>query len=139
MRIINPGPGELLDRWTILELKIEHARDRGMSWEHFEDELFAIKNILTAVQLKYQDAFPVWKGNLSDVNRAVWVATDQQHELFGDEAGTWVKDVKAFAECSLRAVRFNDIRGRMIHHVNEKCGEAVGQEKVNLMNPAFKR
>lgn len=42
MKLLNPGLGDVLDRLTILGLKIQHGRLQGESTEHWEEEQVAL-------------------------------------------------------------------------------------------------
>src|SRR3989304_8775959 len=85
MRLIHPSPGELLDRKTILHLKIEAGRRRPVSVAHFEEELKMIEAALAdwfgknpgADRRAYDEAAQ----ELADVNRKLWDAEDEVREL----------------------------------------------------------
>ena len=56
MSLINPTPGELLDRKTILRLKIEAGRRQKLDVAHFEEELRLIDVALSDWLQKDADA-----------------------------------------------------------------------------------
>jgi len=85
MRLLNPSPGELLDRKTILHLKIDAGRRRQVSVAHFEEELAGIEAVLAdwfdknpgADRRAYDEA----ARELAEVNRKLWGAEDEVRAL----------------------------------------------------------
>lgn len=124
MRLINPGPGEYLDRKTILDLKIAAARQRGIEHLHFDREWSACMERLEAYRKLHSDKWDGWERSLADVNRLVWDAIDEQRlaEKEGDEA--------AEAQWGRTALHGNDLRGKLIHEVNRHFGALQGAEKI---------
>ena len=95
MRLIHPSPGELLDRKTILHLKIEAGRRRPVSVAHFEEEL---KMIEAAREL-------------ADVNRKLWDAEDEVRELPRSAQ-------ERLAELAKWIPELNDRRADLVQRVN---------------------
>ena len=123
MRLINPGPGELLDRKTILRLKVDAAYERQKPISHFEEERFEIVRRLHA----FEDQKPVemvdWEERLLEVNRRIWVAIDELRASASGYPAT-------AAHWGLEAMRGNDRRAQIIHEINAAFGVADGAEKV---------
>lgn len=46
MRLLNPSPGEILDRMSILELKIEAAKKKNVDSTHFKAEKASLDEVL---------------------------------------------------------------------------------------------
>ncbi len=69
MRLVKPSIGECADRLTILELKIEFGKKRGVSVIHFEAEYGQILNYLGIDNgIRIEEAYL----GLRTVNRGLW-------------------------------------------------------------------
>lgn len=126
MRLIDPGPGELFDRRSILLLKIAASEQAHTPGAHFIAELLAITDRLTAclpdsVSLAQHNE---WLADLSRVNATIWRAID---ELRAAEAR---HDTEAMAHYGLQALHSNDARATLIARINTACGVAHGPEKL---------
>lgn len=121
MRLIDPGPGELIDRETILVLKIKAASAVGKPTAHFEHELAGIRERLEPFRVALKP-LSVWADALLSVNQLVWVAIDKLRAAGEDDqlAAHWGRN----------ALYGNDERAKMIHKINEECGVSNGQEKI---------
>jgi len=122
MRLIDPGPGELLDRATILNIKIAagHAADRPTG--HFESELEKIELRLEPFR-SGNNSWTPWAEALSHVNRRVWVAIDRLREAA-------LGDVPGAAFWGLEALYGNDERALLIQEINRACGQPAAEEKI---------
>ena len=115
MRLINPSPGELLDRKTILHLKIEAGRQRQMDVVHFQEELELIETTLAdwlrrnagADRRAYDQA----TGELAEVNRKLWQAEDEVRQLSRSERDRLADLAKSIPE-------LNDQRADLVQRVN---------------------
>ncbi|MBI4465802.1 MAG: hypothetical protein HY656_00020 [Acidobacteria bacterium] len=115
MRLINPSPGELLDRKTILHLKIEAGRQRQMDIVHFQKELDLIEAALAdwlgknvgADRRAYDEATQ----ELADVNRKLWQAEDEVRQLPRNERDRLADLAKLIPE-------LNDRRADLVQRVN---------------------
>ena len=115
MRLIHPSPGELLDRETILHLKIEAGRRRPVSVAHFEEELKMIEAALAdwfgknpgADRRAYDEAAQ----ELADVNRKLWDAEDEVRELPRSAQ-------ERLAELAKWIPELNDRRADLVQRVN---------------------
>ncbi len=115
MRLIRPSPGELLDRKTILYLKVDAGRQRQMGVAHFEEELKMIEAALAdwfgknpgADRRAYEEA----ARELADVNRKLWIAEDEVRELARS-----AKD--RLAELAKWIPELNDQRADLVQRVN---------------------
>jgi len=122
MRMIDPGPGELLDRTTILNLKIAAGHVAGKPTGHFESELEKIELLLDKFK-SGNDSWTSWIEALSQVNRRVWVAIDRLREAaLGDTPGA--------AFWGLEAMYGNDERMLLIQEINRACGQPAAEEKI---------
>lgn len=57
MRLLNPSPGEIWDRMSILELKISAAKKKNVASTHFEAEKATL-----------EEAMVVWSRTLMEIN-----------------------------------------------------------------------
>lgn len=127
-RLINFGTGEIVDRLTILSLKVLYGEQAGKDCTHFRNERNALLTMLNA-----RNAFPSWYElglELHAINAALWQAED---ELRGYRQRDLVRaDVapSAVAECAFRIQTLNDQRATLIAAINAKTGDNLGAEKL---------
>ena len=113
--LINPTPGELLDRKTILRLKIEAGRRQKLDVAHFEEELRLIDAALSDWLQKDADAsqqlFAEGEKGLAEVNQKLWHAEDEVRE-------TPTTDKNRLAELAKLIPELNDHRAALVQRVN---------------------
>ncbi len=130
-RLINPGTGDLLDRLSILSLKILHAGLlAGKNVDHFRNERNALLTMVRAgggsdkVIEEYQQ--------LGAVNAALWYAEDElRHCRFAHQQeplGT--PGLIIAVQCAFKIQSLNDERARLIGEINKKSGTDLGAEKL---------
>lgn len=130
MRLVDPGPGELLDRLTILGLKIKAATDRGLETKHFTEEREQIVHLLygwSLVSSVYKEREAEWTRALTDANQRVWEAIDLQRIAKKEF------DTLGLARWGLKALDGNDDRAAIIREINKACSPnsvLYGEEKV---------
>ena len=123
MRLIEPGPGEYLDRAAILRLKIAatQATDRPCS-----GLLVELKEILRIIRGQVPHTCTAEVDPLADqlfwLNRRVWDLVDQMHNPAATD-----RDMAMWAR---ETVRLNDRRAHLIAQINTLCGFAPGEEKL---------
>ena len=120
MRLIDPGPGELLDRLTILNLKIEACQKKAITPQAFERERKKIEEILLkwSNELKSQvEVGEVAKlqDQLQAVNGQLWLAED-------DVRATPELQAMKLARLAKWIPRLNDRRADVIAKINAKYG-----------------
>ena len=133
MRLINYGTGEILDRLTILDLKIQHGGEGQV--DHFRNERSAL--LAKAAPQNTQAWFPLAL-KLAMVNGLLWRAEDELRSLrnrpeparaqwvgFGK---TWIEEVAGVA---VRIQELNDARALCVQEINKLTGENLGPEKIN--------
>lgn len=120
MRLIDPGPGEFLDRETILLLKIKAAGERGRDSAHFESELEGVR--LRLLRFIGHDRWAEWHAALTRINDGIWHNIDNLRDNAGNS------DAAAFF--GLEALYGNDQRAALIQEINRECGMVVGEEKI---------
>jgi hypothetical protein len=119
MKVIDPGPGELLDRETILEIKVRAAKSRGLPRDHFEEEAKQIR-LRLAPFVKHPE-WKLWRSRLLRVNQMVWDSIDGIRGARSDaEAARWAR----------QSMHGNDERATIVARVNAATGAANGQEKI---------
>lgn len=139
-RLLTPGLGDLLDRASILLLKLRVGRAAGIDVEHFEDEsdeiLAALLQVWVSNPSTAQDQIDIDRhaGELSAANDQLWTATDQMHvlasqvERLGPEAGR--STLVNAGELGVRILRLNDERCRLVKVIDQLAGTYRGEEKL---------
>lgn len=131
MSLLKPSLGELLDRLSILELKIEHG-----GGAHHERELAEIRNCVFLRCLDEKPAKRVAKlaKQLKAVNEKLWYLTDEQRNFC--MPSSWAAYEEAAARCEKGAELLIDIREANSDRITirEKIdmlsGDFLGHEKV---------
>ncbi len=116
MRLIDPGPGELIDRLTILELKLAtcpRSQEDHFMWER--EQIFVLLALRRIPKLDAE------RRELAEINRTIWDAID---ELRG------AKDDATAAHFGRLAMQSNDRRAEVIETINRLCGLEGRQEKI---------
>ncbi len=111
--------GELIDKITILEIKLEQLQGEALG--HVERELGLLRDVLAATGLTIDPE--LWR-DLAAINRALWRIEDDIRELerlgsFGD----------AFIGLARSVYRSNDRRARLKRLINERHGSLIVEVK----------
>lgn len=111
--------GELVDKITILEIKLEQLQ--GDALEHVQRELGLLREVLAAAALVIDPQ--LWR-ELAAINRSLWRIEDDIRELerlgsFGD----------AFIALARSVYRSNDHRAQLKRLINEQHGSLIVEEK----------
>jgi hypothetical protein len=128
MTLLNPTTGELLDRLSILKLKILNGQKLGKYIQHFLDEQNEILEALAAKEdagIDIEEALVIGR-ELEQANTMLWKRTDEHKyaveqvtmsfvELYELLAALWEANS---SRCSLRA------------RIDRSTGEFQGDEKV---------
>ena len=131
-RLVNIGAGEIVDRLTILSLKILYSGLRGKPPEHFENE----RNALLSMMAKREKATACLEQMLmlGAVNGALWQAEDElrgyraKRDLTGDKLHK--NDSDATVQAAFRIQQLNDSRAELVEAINKLAGEHLGTEKL---------
>lgn len=124
-RLVNPGTGELADRYGILTLKILHAPE-GANVDHFRRE----KSVLET-QLRNRSGWWALGQELAVVNAMLWYAEDELREYRKQDLVTpGDLPLSAVVRCAFRIQSLNDQRAVLIGQINAQCGEDYGPEKL---------
>lgn len=133
-RLLSPGLGELLDRLTILRLKIIHGQQKQGgtgAYKHFEAEEAQINMLLDRMGHPDDNDVLLLQVKLQQVNAKLWELEDEM-AVFA-VADTAVIDLVDSIRCSTVAVqiwRMNRERNALIHEINTLAGCATGPEKL---------
>lgn len=123
-RLIDPGLGELVDRYSILTLK----QLRTSTPEHFKEEAASILSLVSS-RLSPGSAvgmeMVITAVKLAAVNGVIWEATDSIESSI----------LKCHGEATIRVAetlqRNNHHRAELIHTLNElEAGKEIPKEKV---------
>lgn len=126
MRLINFGMGEIVDRLTILALKIQYGTEAGKEIKHFVDERNAL-----LVQLRSRETGGPWFEHcleLATINARLWQSED---ELRVFRRPNVVMDAALAAEIAFRIQALNDRRAELVQLINKLTGDHRGIEKVS--------
>lgn len=112
--------GELLDKITILEIKVLHLRGEGLA--HGVQELSLLRQVLGGL------VFPVEQERFSDlksVNQSLWIIEDaiRDKERQGQFDGE-------FVELARQVYLQNDRRAALKRQINQAYGSELCEEKA---------
>jgi hypothetical protein len=131
-RLLNPSPGEVIDRITILELKIQAVEKRGSDASGFQAEKTSLEEHLANWDQMLRDDYApneTWdkinekKTGLTAVNSLLWEAEDQVRALPEMEA-------LKLAILAKRIARLNDSRSKLVGELTELYGIKGETEKI---------
>ena len=116
------APGELLDRLTILEIKLDRIDDaaKRANVQIEQVELAAI----AAAKIPDSEPITTLRADLKSVNEALWVIEDdiRDCERAKDFSDTFISLARA-------VYRTNDKRAALKRQINEALGSALVEEK----------
>ncbi len=122
--LLHPSPGEVMDRLSILSLKICHGRSRQVAVAHWEAEQHAL--------LEYLDHKPWWRPaeahlfDLAAVNAHIWRLEEELRDLRLAN----VLDVR-LAQIASDIQAWNDWRRDLIGQIDRSVGVVQeGPEKL---------
>lgn len=137
MSLLNPNPGEIIDRLTILELKITAASKKYISAVHFEAEELGLKERLKHFEDCLAEDFCTKEGlfgrltliaesknTLAAVNSLLWQAEDEVRATPDEEP------LKLASLCK-RITKWNDVRSRHVALLNKLYNTDEGPEKLH--------
>lgn len=131
MRLINYGTGEILDRLSILGLKLIYGGIAGRDTKHFRDERNALLTQLSAKNTMGRPVVLEHAVELFAVNAALWAAEDTLRSTkIAATAFPQAMDWQEAATCAFRIQTLNDRRAELIGLINVNTAENVGQEKL---------
>ena len=119
MGILNPTPGEIIDRQTILTLKIKHClTDTDVkAFQKEYDELggYFIEAFDYDGDIFDEDTFKAYQKSLQDINTELWGLEDERRK--------WIKStssdrMRAIANNAEITTNLNDERAKLIKAIN---------------------
>ncbi|HXE74954.1 MAG TPA: hypothetical protein VNN18_04850 [Candidatus Xenobia bacterium] len=115
MGLLNPTPGELVDRKTILHLKIEAGRRKQVDVAHFQEELEMIEAALADWLARHagadRRAYDEATRGLAEINQQLWRAEDDVRALPRSER-------ERLADLAKLIPALNDRRAALVQQVN---------------------
>ena len=131
-RLTNPGIGDIVDRLTILSLKILSGTEQGKDTAHWRNEQVIL---LSQIRARTLDGpwFPLAL-DLAAVNGMLWHAEDdlralRQIDLAQDSEATRQGEATA-ARTGFRIQELNDRRAGLIESINQISGDDPAPEKL---------
>lgn len=122
-RLINFGPGEIVDRLSILALKLTHGQAAGKSVDHFQAEWDAlVKYPIPFIELPVANVI-----RLTTVNGLLWQAEDDLRKW---RPGLTDYEAHLVADLAFRIQDLNDQRATLVQTINQVTGTSVGSEKL---------
>ena len=118
-RLYNPGPGEILDRISILALKCTYGKQAGKPTDHWENEALELQKLFTCQITVINIA------ELAAVNAAIWQAEDTMRgyrESFLNPAPIETSTQIAAGLCGCRIQSLNDRRAELVTLINTNAG-----------------
>lgn len=123
MRLIEPGPGEYLDRVAILRLKIAATQAADRPCSGLLVELKKISRIVKEqVPRSCEAEVAAKQDQLFWLNRRVWDFVDWMHNpsAADRDMATWAR----------KTIDLNDRRAELISEINVLCKFSPGEEKL---------
>ena len=114
--------GELVDKITILELKLTHATD-PRAIEHVQHELNQLLQLLTQHQLV--DAVAELRAQLKDINAQLWDTENFKRRCEREQTF-----LDGFVVAARNVYIKNDQRARIKRQINDLCNSSIVEEKI---------
>lgn len=129
-RLLNPGLGELADRFTILQLKIFHGDPRNTTHFHAEQAQLLMRMEGMYANLLHGTQTAALIDQLRDVNKRLWTLEDQMAE-YAKRTSPWTGEREAVgcANTAIQIWRANRTRNALIDDINKLAGNFQGAEK----------
>ena len=130
-RLHNPGPGEILDRLSILQLKMLYGVQAGKPIGHFVSEAEALWSLLPGIGDYAREVI-----RLTAINAALWHAENDLRDFRGRVgAGDDPKILSAgelicAAHVAFQIQELNDQRAACIATINRAAGRPEEAEKL---------
>jgi hypothetical protein len=120
--LIEVSPGEVVDRLTILEIRLERVADPEKR-RKFQSEYEAILRAFSS-GTRQSDRLEAMRTELKEVNATLWRIEDdiRDHERRHDFG-------PAFVELARSVYRNNDRRSALKRQINEHLGSVLTEEK----------
>ena len=119
MSLLHPTPGEVMDRMSIVELKIEAYRKSKKDTSRLTAEGRELSEYLT----KFPDTHEIesLRNKLVTINLTLWKSEDEVRSC---------RDRMRLYEVALNIAKFNDRRSKVIREIDRNCGVESIEEKI---------
>lgn len=134
MRVLNPGPGEVVDRLTIVARKIVEGGEKA---EHFHKEMDELLSCLETMEMPVE-LVPKEFGKalhlLSATNAALWQREDELRAWRARDDMDSLNPLDGRLMHNMRVLAFriqelNDLRNKLVQQLNAAAG-VVREEKL---------
>jgi len=136
-RLVNPGPGEITDRLTILALKLLFGAEAGKDctlWSTERATLLGMIRTRTGNGKWFEAVL-----ELAAVNAALWHAEDDLRDLRGEvdglESSAAPVGYLQAGRLAFRIQSLNDQRAALVERINRDAGEGGPSDKLVRDNP----
>lgn len=123
MRLIDPAPGEVIDRITILHLKITKGNLTGGQTSHWEGELAGLMMRLEKWTLRMEWFAGFFR--LAAINGLLWDATEKMEDYSVSYLDNQTAEVAALG---VLIFRLNHLRALNVSEINQWMGRV--EERV---------
>lgn len=120
--VIEAAPGELIDKITILEIKVERIKESD-KLRHVRSELETLRAARDQTVVTGEDLAGL-TAELRMVNEALWTIEDEIREC--ERAGEFGPK---FVELARSAYKHNDHRAAIKRRINDRLGSEIVEEK----------
>jgi hypothetical protein len=126
-RLLNYGVGEIVDRLTILELKILTGTEKGYPLEHWETER---TQLLTKIHARTLNG--AWFDHvlgLAGINAMIWHAEDDLRAWRSPDHVYTMADLDLIRILAFRLQTLNDRRAELVYRINKEAGDGDTKDK----------
>ena len=122
-RLIDFGLGEIVDRLTIIALKIQHEVGSLGPWQRERRALIARIAPDTA------ETIPEWR-DLANVNNQLWQEEDKMRAYREREGRLTTHDLFDVADLGMHCQALNDLRSQLIASINQSQGDPHAEKRT---------
>lgn len=112
--------GELLDKITILQIKVSNTTDQSK----LDNINLELQNLLSLVPTLNSEALELCD-HLQQINQTIWNLEDHIRDL--EKNNDFVSD---FIETARKIYKNNDRRAEVKRHINKICNSYIVEEKI---------
>lgn len=142
MRMLQPSPGEVCDRQTILQLKCKHGMEKKINVQPFVDENnqlqdYLEKGWLLLANKSIQHDYDTLLKQLEVVNSRLWSLEDRVREWqqISKAQPLGEKELRDIVQDYFSITQLNDVRAGLVKQINALFG-IYSQEKLHVATGA---
>lgn len=127
MPLLDPTPGQLFDRATVLRLKLDFAQRRGLKAEHLREELRKLDGVMDMMRCgKGPAMLPEQRERMEEIHARMW------HHLgwLDTVAAATPENAMPVAQIALDLHALNKERWALIEEIDKANGRFAGKEKL---------